>query len=85
MKTRLLCKVREIYLSCGIYDYIFSGILGSVLGEHYRFWPVPGSRNCINLHLFIDINNDCCNHMIPLVHLKQVNTKEFKFITAIQL
>ena len=53
----------------------FSGIFGSVPGEHYRFWPVPGATNCVNLHFFIDIIHDCCYHMIPLVHLKQVNTK----------
>ena len=40
----------------------------------YRFWPVLVARNCVNLHLFIDIIHDCCNHMIPLVHLKQVYT-----------
>ena len=46
-----------------------------------RTWMIDsaGSRNCINLHLFIDINNDCCNHKIPLVHLKQVNTKKFTY------
>ena len=42
--------------------------------EHYRFCPVPGARNCVSLHLFIDIIHDCCSHIIPLVHLKQINT-----------
>ena len=66
------CKVWK-HNSCG-WQYIFSGIFGSVPGERYRFWPAPGARNCFNLHLFIDIIHDCCNHMTPLVHLKQLNT-----------
>ena len=53
----------------------FSGIFGTVPGERYWFWPVPDARNCVNVHLFIGIIYNCCNHMRPLVHLKQVNTE----------
>ena len=33
----------------------------SVPGEHYRFWHVPCARNCVYLHLFIDIIHGCCS------------------------
>ena len=56
-------------------NMFFSGDLGFVPGERVRFCPGPGARNCVNLHLFIDIIHTCCNQMTPLVHLKQVNTK----------
>ena len=34
--------------SCGL-EYIYSGIFGTVPGERYRYWPVPGARNCDHL------------------------------------
>ena len=46
-----------------------------VPGERFRFCPVPGARNWVNFHLFVDIIHDCCSHMSSLVHLKRVNTK----------
>ena len=83
METRLPCKVSETQLMwLGVYYF---EMFGSVPGEHYRFWHVPGARNCVYLHLFIDIINDCCSPIIPLVHLKQIYTKNFLFITAMQL
>ena len=53
----------------------FSGKFGSVSGERFRFCPLQGVRDCVNLHLFIDFIHDCCNHTTPLFHLQQVNTK----------
>ena len=38
-----------------------------ILGERFRFCPVPGARNCVNLHLFIDIIHNCCSQMTPLM------------------
>ena len=75
METRLRvpCKAWETQFMW--LRVCYSGILGSVPGEHYRFWPVSGARNCVNLHLFIDFIHYCCNHMIPFVHLKKVNIK----------
>ena len=58
------------------FENIFPGNFRSVPGERVRFCPVPGARNCVNLHLFIDFIHYCCNHKAPLVHLKQVNTKK---------
>ena len=74
METRLPCKSWETQLMwLRIY---FPEIFGTVPSERYRSWPVPGPRNCVYLHLFIGNSYDCCNHMRPLVHLKQVNTKK---------
>ena len=55
--------------SCGE-EYIIFGNFRSVPGERFQFCSVPGARNCIKFHLFIDIIHDCCNHMTPLVHFK---------------
>ena len=52
---------------------------GKVLETQFmwlRVYFVLGARYCVNLHLFIDIIHDYCTHMIPLVHLKQVDTKK---------
>ena len=71
METRLPCKAFETQFMW-LRVYFFPGIFGSVPGELYRFGPVPGARNCWNLHLITDIIHDCCNPMTLLVHLKQV-------------
>ena len=47
----------------------------SVPGERFRICPDPGARNCVNLHLFVDIIDDFCKHITPLIHLMQVITK----------
>ena len=73
METRLPCKSWE---TIHVAKNIFSEIFLTVPCEHYQFWPVPGPRNCVNLHLFIGITYDSCNHMRPLVNLKRANTKE---------
>ena len=57
---------------------IFPRMFGYIPGKRNWFWPVPGARNCVNVHLFIDIIHDCCNHMRTLVHLKQFNTNKHK-------
>ena len=36
-------------------EYIFNGNFGSVPGELYRFWPVLGARNYVNLHLLYKV------------------------------
>ena len=54
--------------------YIIFGIFWSVPDEHYRFWPFPDARICVNLDLFIGIIHDSCSHMTPLVYLKKINT-----------
>ena len=70
METSLPCKVSETqFMWLGVCNFRNFWVCP---GEHYRFWPVPGARN---LHLFIDIIHDCCSHMIPLVHLKKINSK----------
>ena len=63
-----LCFINSDILSVLPFENIFSGNFRSVPGEHFRFCPVQGARNCINLHLFIDVIHYCCNHMTPLVH-----------------
>ena len=73
VETRLPCKVSETqFMWLGVYCF---RNFGFVPGEHYRFWHVPGVRNCVILRLFIDFIHYCCNQMTSLVHLKQVNTK----------
>ena len=73
METPLPCKAWETQFMRP--EYVFSGNFGFVPGQRFRFCPVPGARNCVNLHLLIDFIHNCCNQMTPLVHLKQVNTK----------
>ena len=71
METGRPCKVSETqFMWLGVYNFRNFWVCP---GEHYRFWPVPGARN---LHLFIDIIHDCCSHMIPLVHLKKINSSK---------
>ena len=63
-----LCFINSDIVSVLPFDNIFSVNFRSVPGEHFRFCPVQCARNCINLHLFIDVIHYCCNHMTPLVH-----------------
>ena len=73
--TAHLCFINSNILSVLPFENIYSGNIRSVPGERVRFCPVPGARNCVNLHLFIDFIHYYCNHMAPFVHLKRVNTK----------
>ena len=50
VETRLPSEVSEIrFMLLGVYYF---RNFGYVPGEHYRFWHVPGARNCVYLHLF---------------------------------
>ena len=81
METRLPCKVSETqFMWLGV--YYFRKFV-SVPVYNITGFDLSRVLNCVNLHLFIDSIHDCCIHMIPLVHFKQINTKNF--ITAIGL
>ena len=73
-KHGFLVKFRK-HNSCGYEEF-----LGEFLGLSWMkvTGVVLGARNCVNLHLLIDIIHDCCNHTRPLVHLKQFNTHTHK-------
>ena len=71
----VVCSILIIFSSFGK-ENIFFGIFVSVPGKRYRFWPVPGPRNCVDLHSFTNIIHVCCNHVTPSVYLKQVYTQK---------
>ena len=71
-----LCFINSNIPSVLPFENIFlPEILGlSRVNVLFLSWPV--ARNCeFKFHLFIDIIHDCCNHLTPSVHLKQVYTK----------
>ena len=71
----MLTLSRQRNISHVAKSIFFSENFGFITGERIRFCPVPGARNCVNLHLIIHIIHDCCNNTTPFIYLNQVNTK----------